>query len=348
MADKATPESDSSASRYAQAAAEFVESDDFPVEFICPITQTLMHDPVLTVQGNVYERAAITEWLQSHTTDPLTNAHLTALTLIPCNPIKSEIEEFKAEVCKLGPEAAARLPKPEPVRPSATTSAGDQNLSTNSDAIRGPTRRPQPTAPQSLANPVSFVPFSQPLATRRQAHNAVLQCDPDVASFQAIIGTYLQSKQQNALVRVRQGAIGEYAFSRKDIRLFNHVMHKLESLSASVISSRPAVRRSWIQAVNPFRRQLFNALYNTNHCVQAFAGGLPGGRLELPRMDNWTLGVWKNNSVFSTAPISGRRLDRSRPLLSQVLALTSPRSNPPPPLPTVLLHSSPLISYKPP
>lgn len=61
-------EADTEDSRYKQAAADFVENDDFPIELICPITQTLMHDPVLTVQGNVYERAAITEWLQTHTT----------------------------------------------------------------------------------------------------------------------------------------------------------------------------------------------------------------------------------------------------------------------------------------
>ncbi|KAL0025587.1 hypothetical protein WJX79_004426 [Trebouxia sp. C0005] len=56
----------------------------------------------------------------------------------------------------------------------------------------------------------------------------------------------------------------------------------------------------------------------SNHCVQAFAGGLPGGRLELPRMDDWTLGVWQDNSVINSAPVSGSRLDPSRPLLSQV------------------------------
>ena len=65
---KVEADADTSESPYRQAAAEFVEDDDFPVELVCPITQTLMHDPVLTVQGNVYERAAITEWLQTHTT----------------------------------------------------------------------------------------------------------------------------------------------------------------------------------------------------------------------------------------------------------------------------------------
>ena len=59
---------DTEDSRYEQAAANFVKNGDFPIELICPITQTLIYDPVLTVQGNVYERAAITEWLQTHTT----------------------------------------------------------------------------------------------------------------------------------------------------------------------------------------------------------------------------------------------------------------------------------------
>jgi len=68
LKEEAEAEADAEDSRYKQAAADFVENDDFPIELICPITQTLIHDPVLTVQGNVYERAAITEWLQTHTT----------------------------------------------------------------------------------------------------------------------------------------------------------------------------------------------------------------------------------------------------------------------------------------
>jgi len=53
-------------SRFAQAALNFVAKGVFPVELVCPITQTLMQVPVLTDQGNVYERAAIKKWLQMH------------------------------------------------------------------------------------------------------------------------------------------------------------------------------------------------------------------------------------------------------------------------------------------
>lgn len=315
MAGKDASQMNLAESQYAQAAADFISTDDFPVEFVCPITQTLMQDPVLTVQGNVYERAAITEWLQSHTRDPLTNSPLTALTLVPCNPIKSEIEAFRAAVRKLGPEAAAQLPTLQPALPlSSSLPVSLQNpgaVSLGPQAIQ-----PYSAAPHTLASPVAFAPMPQPLTTRSQALKAVLQCHVQVSSYQSIIGTYLQSKQQSALVSVNR-ATGEYAYSRKDIRLFNHVMHKLESLSASVISSRQTVRPMWVQAVNPFRRQLFNTLYSSNDTVQAFAGGLPGGRLELPRMDNWTLGIWRQ-SAFGMGRITGSRLDTSRNLLSQV------------------------------
>lgn len=178
--------------RYAQAAADFVATDDFPTEFLCPITQTLMQDPVLTVQGNVYERTAITAWLQIHATDPVTNIHLNACMLIPCNPIKSEIEAFRAAVQQLGPEAAAGLPELPPKQ-------------------SGIKSQPKPVDSQNLdrdllPTPVDLVPFPFKLTTRMMARSAVLYSNNQVASYQSIIGTYLQTKQQSALKQVRRVA----------------------------------------------------------------------------------------------------------------------------------------------
>ena len=47
-----------------------------PPQFICPITQVIMTDPVTTADGHVYERAAIEEWLEEHVTSPITNEDL--------------------------------------------------------------------------------------------------------------------------------------------------------------------------------------------------------------------------------------------------------------------------------
>lgn len=89
-------------------------------------------------------------------------------------------------------------------------------------------------------------------------------------------------------------------------------MHKLETLSAQVLTSKPSLKPLWMQAINSIRRQLFSTLYANNRYVQAFAGGLPNGNLGLPSMDDWSL-EHPNNTIPTFAP-----LDPNRPLLSQV------------------------------
>ena len=49
-----------------QQAAAVVSS------FVCPITQAVMEDPVMTADGHTYERAAIEQWLREHDTSPNT------------------------------------------------------------------------------------------------------------------------------------------------------------------------------------------------------------------------------------------------------------------------------------
>ena len=41
-------------------------------EYVCPITAEIMTDPVCTLEGFTYERAAITEWLRTNDTSPAT------------------------------------------------------------------------------------------------------------------------------------------------------------------------------------------------------------------------------------------------------------------------------------
>eukprot|EP01047_Picozoa_sp_COSAG01_P075499 COSAG01_NODE_12955_length_1657_cov_2.930680_2_plen_162_part_00 len=47
-----------------------------PDSFNCPITKSIMRDPVTTADGHSYEREAIQEWLQRNDTSPLTGAPL--------------------------------------------------------------------------------------------------------------------------------------------------------------------------------------------------------------------------------------------------------------------------------
>jgi hypothetical protein len=72
-----------------------------PEEFICPIRYNLMVDPVICADGYTYDQAAITEWLESHDTSPLTNEILSNKDLIPNQTLRQRIEEFNQSEQKI-------------------------------------------------------------------------------------------------------------------------------------------------------------------------------------------------------------------------------------------------------
>jgi hypothetical protein len=87
--------------------------------FYCAITGKLMVDPVLTPNGDTYERAAIEEWLKKKGTCPVTRNPLTIASLIPNKAMKSLIQtknakELKAQIEEDERVAAAAKPKPLP------------------------------------------------------------------------------------------------------------------------------------------------------------------------------------------------------------------------------------------
>ena len=65
-----------------------------PDEYLCPITTEIMTDPVTTLDGFTYERAAITEWLRTKDTSPKTGATLESKALIPNHLVRSMIRAF--------------------------------------------------------------------------------------------------------------------------------------------------------------------------------------------------------------------------------------------------------------
>ena len=63
-------------------------------DFLCPIGQLLIRDPVTTADGQLYEREAIELWLQDHDTSPLTNEALDSKKLAPIPLIRGQISRF--------------------------------------------------------------------------------------------------------------------------------------------------------------------------------------------------------------------------------------------------------------
>eukprot|EP00966_Prymnesium_polylepis_P165168 3818767-Prymnesium_polylepis.1 len=50
--------------------------EEAPLDLCCPITLALCIDPVQTIKGQTYERAAIEDWFKTHQTDPMTGETL--------------------------------------------------------------------------------------------------------------------------------------------------------------------------------------------------------------------------------------------------------------------------------
>jgi len=68
--------------------------NDIPKEFICPITNEIMKDPVILTDGHIYEKSAIKQWLENHNTSPLTKIIVDKDILIPCFILRAQIEEY--------------------------------------------------------------------------------------------------------------------------------------------------------------------------------------------------------------------------------------------------------------
>lgn len=64
-------------------------------EFRCPITLSVMRDPVIAADGHSYEREALEAWLRSHRTSPLTGARLEHMHVTPNHRLRSLIESAR-------------------------------------------------------------------------------------------------------------------------------------------------------------------------------------------------------------------------------------------------------------
>lgn len=83
------------ASASGQAASAVISlAPVVPHEFLCPIMQEVMVDPVNTADGHAYEREGIEGWFQEHSTSPVTGLLLRNKDLVPNHSLRKLIEDF--------------------------------------------------------------------------------------------------------------------------------------------------------------------------------------------------------------------------------------------------------------
>lgn len=70
---------------------------EVPFEFLCPITNKIMNDPVTAADDCNYERKAIRRWFRRKRTSPMTNVELSDLTVRANDALRNRIETFVRE-----------------------------------------------------------------------------------------------------------------------------------------------------------------------------------------------------------------------------------------------------------
>ena len=61
---------------------------------LCPISQEILTDPVLSPYGHCYQRAAIESWLDKKEICPLTGNPLKKNQLVPCITLRNLVSEL--------------------------------------------------------------------------------------------------------------------------------------------------------------------------------------------------------------------------------------------------------------
>ncbi|KAH3763654.1 hypothetical protein Pelo_4466 [Pelomyxa schiedti] len=67
-----------------------------PPHLMCPISLSLMVDPVSTSDGHTYEREAISRWLENHDTSPVTSLPLSSKNIVPNYSLRDAIAEWNS------------------------------------------------------------------------------------------------------------------------------------------------------------------------------------------------------------------------------------------------------------
>ena len=93
------------------------DNDEVPATLLCPITQLMMLDPVVTADGVTYDRSAIEEWFRERSAagdgstprSPMTGKRLEHTTLVPNLCVRSFVREYAEEHAAVLQECADYL-----------------------------------------------------------------------------------------------------------------------------------------------------------------------------------------------------------------------------------------------
>ena len=133
--------------------------------FMCPITHSVMVDPVTDTDGNTFERAAIVEWLTAHGTSPITRNAMRVEDLVPNRALAAALSGGSQPTAQL--QAATAPPEQDaaanaPLDLTCVVSAESSTLLISVIPPAGPVAAPEDRIPVDV---VCVVDISGSMAT---------------------------------------------------------------------------------------------------------------------------------------------------------------------------------------
>ena len=139
-----------------RAAARDGDDDDdeeqanfLPKEFVCPITQELLEDPVIAEDGFSYERIAMERWFSTgKTRSPVTSERMEGRSLTPNKVMKAMIQNYRRELGTRLLQSCDALASESAAADGASSSSSSSSSSSRSGSSDAP---PQPLTARTLA-----------------------------------------------------------------------------------------------------------------------------------------------------------------------------------------------------
>jgi len=173
------------------------KDEDIPEEFLCCITKEMIRQPVITSDGHTYDRSAITEWLQRHSTSPKTGQQLPDSTLRPNHSLRAQIIRFREEQ-GLEPLAAWEPEPQEVVQRVAAPAAHPEQQSVQ--VVVNQQHPQQHIAPQAFRQPLTVALTQLPHLAAEVSRRLSAVGRTEVSSIADLVNGCIQHPQMLQMV----------------------------------------------------------------------------------------------------------------------------------------------------
>lgn len=116
----------------------------------CQLSGGLMHDPVRTPEGYLFERSALEDWMMQHPSNPLTGQPLTTAEVVSATDVASFIQGYQLQMLSAG--AIAPEAFDEPVQPTVAVPTPAPVHMPAPEAMPTPAPGPTPASPSGLTS----------------------------------------------------------------------------------------------------------------------------------------------------------------------------------------------------